>query len=259
MGLWGFPSASNHKWDKSMKRNKLAITVLFAFSVMAGPVLAVPDFTATVSGAIAASDGRPENATADFTFNNTFSSLSLTLTNTAGAGQLGGISSILDGISFELSGVSSNALSLSSVSNPNGTVACTKSGGCTFNSAPVSLATSNWTYNSATHLLAAGAGSFKPYGIANNNISVSDGIPNGQHNPYLNGPVTFVFSITNPNQTSLSLTSANFYFGTAPDIQTGTIESFVVSSIPEPESYALMLAGLGLLGFIGRHRKQDHV
>ena len=29
-----------------------------------------------------------------------------------------------------------------------------------------------------------------------------------------------------------------------------------VDVVPEPESYALMLAGLGLLGFIARSRKQ---
>ena len=30
-----------------------------------------------------------------------------------------------------------------------------------------------------------------------------------------------------------------------------------IAAIPEPETYALMLAGLGLLGFIGRRRKQQ--
>jgi hypothetical protein len=29
----------------------------------------------------------------------------------------------------------------------------------------------------------------------------------------------------------------------------------VVSSVPEPETYAMLLAGLGLLGFIVRRRK----
>jgi hypothetical protein len=33
----------------------------------------------------------------------------------------------------------------------------------------------------------------------------------------------------------------------------------VLGAIPEPESYAMMLAGLGLMGFIARRRKQNHV
>ena len=36
-----------------------------------------------------------------------------------------------------------------------------------------------------------------------------------------------------------------------------TTESFLVrNAIPEPETYAMMLAGLGLLGFVARRRKQ---
>ncbi len=31
----------------------------------------------------------------------------------------------------------------------------------------------------------------------------------------------------------------------------------VAASIPEPESYAMMLAGLGLLGFFARRKKQQ--
>jgi hypothetical protein len=36
-----------------------------------------------------------------------------------------------------------------------------------------------------------------------------------------------------------------------------TITSWTVAAVPEPETYAMMLAGLGLLGFMGRRRKQN--
>ena len=32
-------------------------------------------------------------------------------------------------------------------------------------------------------------------------------------------------------------------------------EAFTVAAVPEPETYAMMMAGLGLLGFIARSRK----
>jgi hypothetical protein len=36
----------------------------------------------------------------------------------------------------------------------------------------------------------------------------------------------------------------------------GEIRGFLIAAVPEPETYAMMLAGLGLLGFIARRRKQ---
>ena len=36
----------------------------------------------------------------------------------------------------------------------------------------------------------------------------------------------------------------------------GSISDFSVTAVPEPETYALMLAGLGLVGGIARRRKQ---
>ncbi|MEY8878009.1 MAG: PEP-CTERM sorting domain-containing protein [Leptothrix sp. (in: b-proteobacteria)] len=42
--------------------------------------------------------------------------------------------------------------------------------------------------------------------------------------------------------------------GTTPTF-TQTTPSGVVASVPEPETYAMMLAGLGALGFVGRRRK----
>ena len=47
----------------------------------------------------------------------------------------------------------------------------------------------------------------------------------------------------------------NFAFD---DMTIGALES-VVPTIPEPETYAMMLAGLGLLGLAARRRKQKAV
>jgi hypothetical protein len=42
--------------------------------------------------------------------------------------------------------------------------------------------------------------------------------------------------------------------GTSPE--TLTVNSLSVAAVPEPETYAMLLAGLGLLGFMARRRKQ---
>jgi len=38
-------------------------------------------------------------------------------------------------------------------------------------------------------------------------------------------------------------------------LATGGAESFVVTPVPEPETYAMLLAGLGLMGFVVRRRR----
>ena len=37
-----------------------------------------------------------------------------------------------------------------------------------------------------------------------------------------------------------------------------TISGTVLNPVPEPETYALMLAGLGVVGYMARRRKQEH-
>ena len=53
-------------------------------------------------------------------------------------------------------------------------------------------------------------------------------------------------------------TSGGDLFGTLSMQASVSGSSSVVSTpVPEPETYAMMLAGLGALGFIGRRRKQQ--
>ncbi|WP_256209002.1 FxDxF family PEP-CTERM protein [Nitrosospira sp. Nsp14] len=43
--------------------------------------------------------------------------------------------------------------------------------------------------------------------------------------------------------------------GNAHNSKTGVDHAFLLAPIPEPETYAMLLAGLGLLGFIARRRR----
>ena len=49
----------------------------------------------------------------------------------------------------------------------------------------------------------------------------------------------------------VSLASNGYYSGHM------TLASTTMAPIPEPETYAMMLAGLGLMGFVARRRKQQ--
>lgn len=58
------------------------------------------------------------------------------------------------------------------------------------------------------------------------------------------------------SQTALEDASGNFSFGTSLDPNMSINGNSNVAAVPEPESYAMLLAGLGLMGFMARHRKQ---
>ena len=86
------------------------------------------------------------------------------------------------------------------------------------------------------------------YSDANSSI---DG--NSSHNPFYTGSVTFELQVANVTNTSgVSCTGVTVEFGTTPQHVTAQL----VSSVPEPETYAMMLAGLGLMGFMARRKKQ---
>jgi len=93
-----------------------------------------------------------------------------------------------------------------------------------------------------------GTGNFQ-YGV------VWGGGGNADTNPVLS------FSVTGTGLTlaSLQQNAVGQYF--AADIisgttgNTGAVDASLVTSVPEPETYATMLAGLGLLGFVAARRK----
>jgi hypothetical protein len=64
------------------------------------------------------------------------------------------------------------------------------------------------------------------------------------------------FSFSNVGAGSYVVKASGFLSGTAQIQGTGFVgANFSVTAVPEPESYALMLAGLGLVGVLSRRRK----
>jgi hypothetical protein len=74
---------------------------------------------------------------------------------------------------------------------------------------------------------------------------------NGPHNPFYLGPVTFALHTSFASTSNINISDVVFEFGTGPQCVTAT------SPIPEPETYAMLMAGLSLLGVVVRRRKQQ--
>jgi hypothetical protein len=64
-------------------------------------------------------------------------------------------------------------------------------------------------------------------------------------------------NLNNATIAQLSVVGVNGAYLSANGVEIGS-PGLVAAPVPEPETYAMLLAGLGLLGFVSRRRKQKH-
>ena len=130
----------------------------------------------------------------------------------------------------------------------------------TFNldlSTPYTLTFLNPTDGTFTY--SAGSVTNTPYGVFTNGIDCP-GCGSGASHAY-SGVLDFTITDTNGiNLNNIVANSLGYYFSAdviGPSGGTGNIASTSMSPVPEPRSYAMLMAGLALIGLATRRRKNN--
>jgi len=238
--------------------NKFALTAVLALGL-------APLANASTTFSIASSSG--QTGTAMFTFGT--NSLTVLLTDTVV--NPGDVGYNLSGLKFDLAGATGGTLS--GASSP-GSRTINSNG--TYTDAAVNPNTTaaavGWAFSQSSSIytldVLSGPGHAGPEntilgapGSGGTYSNANGSLKNDAHNPFLVQSATFNFSFTGGvTANSLSnLSNVKFRFGTEQPgeyLLGGCTSGCIVTTVPEPETYAMVLSGLGLLGFVARRRRR---
>ncbi len=112
-----------------------------------------------------------------------------------------------------------------------------------------SLADTSQNLNGAAVSLTLDTMNFHVLNIENFSLSLYDSASNSLLGSWASNPVSFAATLPGG---SYHLDAA----GTANGLAGGNYTLSIAAAVPEPESYALLLAGLGLVGFAARRRQR---
>jgi hypothetical protein len=208
------------------------------------------------------------NPSASATFATASSQIAITLENTlttpiVSAGQE------LTGIDFDVLGLPSitgsvNFTSGDLISIKNGTLVDLP------DTTAAGAAAWNLSFTGGHMLLTALAGGVGKSGpddgiipFATSYPSANASLTGSSHNPLFRGPVTFTLTGVNGVDAKSFIDSESVVFRFNTDGNTTEVGHCVtdsctpVPSVPEPQTYALMLAGLGVVGFLARRRQHQ--
>jgi hypothetical protein len=207
------------------------------------------------------------NPAASATFETASQAIVITLTNTL-ATPIVSAGQELTGISFDVLGLPSIT---GSVNFTSGDLISIKNGVLVdlADTTAAGAAAWNLSFTGGQMLLTALAGSVGKSGPDNGILPWAASYPaanasltGATHNPLFRGPVTFTLTGVNGVDASSVIDTESMLFRFNTDGNTVSAGHCVsgctpVPSVPEPETYALMLAGLGAVGFVARRRRHD--